>query len=119
MSPTKASLDEETFQSLYAGKHSAPVLAALRAHLVDGWEMAKAARVHKVSRSGLYRALTHQTEVSGLAVVSELCPEHRADQLRGLIKKQVLIWKGVDEAARNQLQAETDHASQVRPGEQP
>lgn len=116
MSPTKASLDGETFLSLYGGKHSAPILAALRAHLVDGWEMAKAARVHKVSRSGLYRALGQHTEASGLSVVTELCPTHRAEQLRGLIKKQVAIWKAADAVLVAQVQAETDSQHE---GEQP
>lgn len=102
MSTTKPRLDAATFEQLYTGRHSPPVLAALRAVLVDGVPMAKAARANGVSRSGLYRALeVHADSPHNLEAVAVMCPAHRAEQLRSLIGKQLAIWAAKDAEQTN------------------
>ena len=97
MTTRKPSLDAPTFDSIYVGHHGAAITNALRAVLVDGWEVSKAARTYGTSRSGLYRALEkHGASPSSFEVVSVACPVHRADQLRTLITRQLAIWAAKD-----------------------
>ncbi|WP_055128537.1 hypothetical protein [Pseudomonas mediterranea] len=103
MSTPKPRLDAATFDAVYTGRHSPEILAALRSVLVDGEQLAVAARVHGVSRAGLYRALNHpegSKASQALEPVVAYCPQHRAAQLRQLIAKQLDIWKAKDAEAQ-------------------
>lgn len=100
-------MSAELFNTLYtlrtAGGNgvSPAILAALRCVLVEGWHLAKAAKTHGVSRSGLYRALSkHDIRPLDTELVSVYCPVHRAAQLLGLIQGQLAVWADQDAKAK-------------------